>query len=46
MLTIKNLKAKVETDEGGKEILKGLNLQVTPVKFMRSWDPMVPVRVH
>lgn len=28
MLTIKNLKAKVETDEGGKEILKGLNLQV------------------
>jgi Fe-S cluster assembly ATP-binding protein len=28
MLTIKNLKAKVETDEGGKDILKGLNLQV------------------
>lgn len=28
MLTIKNLKAKVETDEGGKEILKGLNLEV------------------
>ena len=28
MLTIKNLKAKIETDEGGKEILKGLNLQV------------------
>lgn len=28
MLTIKNLKAKVETDEGGKEILKGLNLNV------------------
>lgn len=28
MLTIKNLKAKVETDEGGREILKGLNLQV------------------
>lgn len=28
MLTIKNLKAKVETDEGGKEILKGLNLKV------------------
>lgn len=28
MLTIKNLKAKVETDEGGKEILKGVNLQV------------------
>ncbi len=28
MLTIKNLKAKVDTDEGGKEILKGLNLQV------------------
>ena len=28
MLEIKNLKAKVETDEGGKEILKGLNLQV------------------
>lgn len=28
MLTIKNLKAKVITDEGGKEILKGLNLQV------------------
>ncbi|MEO6693575.1 MAG: Fe-S cluster assembly ATPase SufC [Ignavibacteria bacterium] len=30
MLTIKNLKAKVETDEGGKEILKGVNLQVNP----------------
>jgi len=30
MLTIKNLKAKVETDEGGKEILKGLNLSVNP----------------
>ncbi|MDQ3019669.1 MAG: Fe-S cluster assembly ATPase SufC [Bacteroidota bacterium] len=28
MLTIKNLKAKVETDEGGIEILKGVNLQV------------------
>ncbi|MDQ3194630.1 MAG: Fe-S cluster assembly ATPase SufC [Bacteroidota bacterium] len=28
MLTIKNLKAKVETDEGGKEILKGVNLRV------------------
>ncbi|MBV6478884.1 MAG: putative ATP-dependent transporter SufC [Ignavibacteria bacterium] len=28
MLEIKNLKAKVETDEGGKEILKGLNLQI------------------
>ncbi len=28
MLEIKNLKAKVETDEGGKDILKGLNLQV------------------
>jgi len=28
MLTIKNLKAKVETDEGGREILKGVNLQV------------------
>ena len=28
MLTIKNLTAKVETDEGGKDILKGLNLQV------------------
>ncbi|MEO8663901.1 MAG: Fe-S cluster assembly ATPase SufC [Ignavibacteria bacterium] len=28
MLTIKNLKAKVITDEGGKEILKGLNLNV------------------
>ena len=30
MLTIKNLKAKVETDEGGKDILKGLNLEVKP----------------
>ena len=30
MLIIKNLKAKVETDEGGKEILKGVNLQVNP----------------
>ena len=30
MLEIKNLKAKVETDEGGKEILKGVNLQVNP----------------
>jgi Fe-S cluster assembly ATP-binding protein len=30
MLTVKNLKAKVETDEGGKEILKGVNLQVNP----------------
>ncbi|MCB0727904.1 MAG: Fe-S cluster assembly ATPase SufC [Ignavibacteriae bacterium] len=28
MLEIKNLKAKVETDEGGKDILKGLNLEV------------------
>lgn len=28
MLEIKNLKAKVETDEGGKDILKGLNLKV------------------
>ena len=28
MLTIKNLKAKVITDEGGKEILKGLDLEV------------------
>lgn len=28
MLTIKNLKAKIETEEGGKEILKGLNLNV------------------
>ncbi|MEO8210005.1 MAG: Fe-S cluster assembly ATPase SufC [bacterium] len=28
MLTIKNLKAKVETDEGGIEILKGVNLLV------------------
>lgn len=28
MLTIKNLKAIVETDEGGIEILKGVNLQV------------------
>ncbi len=30
MLEIKNLKAKVETDEGGKDILKGLNLEVKP----------------
>jgi len=30
MLTVKNLKAKVETDEGGKEILKGVNLQINP----------------
>jgi len=30
MLIIKNLKAIVETDEGGKEILKGVNLQVNP----------------
>ncbi len=30
MLEIKNLKAKVETDEGGKDILKGLNLEVNP----------------
>ncbi len=28
MLTVKNLKAKVDTDEGGIEILKGINLQV------------------
>lgn len=28
MLTVKNLKARVLTDEGGKDILKGLNLEV------------------
>lgn len=38
MLTIKNLHASIN----GKEILKGIDLIVNPVKSTQSWDPTVP----
>ena len=39
MLTIKNLKAKIETSEGDKQILKGINLTVKPGEIHAIMGP-------
>ena len=41
MLTVKDLFASVEN----KEILKGINLKLNPVKFMPLWVLMGPEKV-
>ena len=42
MLEIKDLHASIN----GKEILKGINLTVNPVRCTLLWDRMVPVKVR
>lgn len=42
LLEIKNLHVSVE----GKEILKGIDLEVKKAKFMPLWDLMVPVKAR
>ena len=41
MIKIKDLQARVEE----KEILRGINLEITRVKFTPSWDQTVRVKV-
>ena len=42
MLEIKDLHASIN----GKEILKGINLNIKKGEVHASWDRMAPVRVH
>ena len=42
MLNIKNLEAIIDN----KHILKGLNLNIKPGKFMQLWALMVLEKVH
>ena len=42
MLNIKNLHAGIEE----REILKGINLEIKPVKFMLLWGLTVPESLH
>ena len=39
MIKIKNLKASIETDEGNKEILKGINLEIEDGKVHAIMGP-------
>ncbi len=42
LLIIKDLHAEID----GKEILKGINLEIKPARFTPLWDPMGLVKAH
>ena len=42
-LVIKDLHVTVETDDGIKEILRGVDLTITSGQLTPSWGQMVPV---